>query len=744
MWTPPATPALPAVVREPPTAPGPVLPQATRRTDPSRNDSAAVQRAAGDAVWAPAGQLVRVGGCSISGGLIYVGRQLAATIGEGPDPALIDPGLGVDHKVPDYAGANMGYWPSYSTIAPACRAAYLQWLANGRHAPHAYIGYVFLYFYGLERRLLVDAQKSAAARSEREMLLAEVRRLIGNYGTNGSFRGYATDLLAFVTADDAQRQYLSSPPIRRDGWQMPFELRLGLGQLAADSRPLPADWALAWLRLHPEGWLRTPATRCPAEFDEVFTRRYKERYGAGLEVKPGSSAVLAESYRPASRGIPTWYRPAGYGVPDVASLSAPLAQLREIAGEACNDLDAYSRYLGRHPDGAGTVAALALLPPGIERPADAATQALLAWADDSLGASDLVQVPAVDLLTRWSAASPESRPGRSGAALLAHILESHGLGLEPDVRFGGAPPANQAPVVLFRRATEPVSMPSEEYAAAAAMLQLGAAVAAVDGRVAAAEQDFLERRVIELFGLAEDERRRLRAHLVCSLAVSPTAATLRKRASLMPESQRRSTGELLVSLAASDGSIAPAEMDLVARLFDLLGLDRSDAHSQARVLRNEPLSPLRTEGARAPDYSLPQQAPSADSPSVDAVVLDPELIKTRLAESARAASYLAGIFTEDDAVADAAAIPSGQGRTMTPDSQIAGLDEAHSALLSRLAGQLSWTRDDFGRIAAELGLLPDGALETLNEAAFEAVGEPVCEGSDPIDINRSAIEEMLP
>jgi uncharacterized tellurite resistance protein B-like protein len=724
-------------------APEPVRPQATERTAPSRSYSAAVQHAAGDAVWAPAGQLVRVGGCSISGGLIYVGRELAATAGEGPDPALIDPGLGVDHKVPDYAGANMDYWPSYSTIAPACRAAYLQWLAHGRHAPHAYIGYVFLYFYGLERRLLVDAQQSAAARSEREMLLAEVRRLIGIYGTNGSFRGYATDLLAFVTADDAQRRYLSSPPTRWDGWQVPFELRLGLGQLAADGLPLPAAWALAWLRLHPEGWLRTAATRCPTEFDEVFTRRYKERYGAGLKVKPGSSAILAESYRPASRGIPVWHRPAGRGLPDVADLSAPLAQLREIAGEACNDLDAYSRYLGRHPDSAGTAAALALLPPGIERPADAATQALLAWADDSLGASDLVQVPAVDLLTRWSAASPESRPGKSGAALLARVLEGHGLGLEPDVRFGGAAPANQAPVVLFRRATERVITPSEQYAAAATMLQLGAAVAAADGRVAAAEQNFLERRVIELLSLAQDERRRLRAHLAYTLAASPTPATLRKRASLMPESQRQSTGELLVALAASDGSIAPAEMDLLARLFDLLGLERSDVHSQVRVLRNETLTPLRMEGTRAPTYSLPRQA-SADSPGVDGVVLDPELIKARLAESARAASYLAGIFTDDDAAADAVASPSGQGGAVIPESQIAGLDEVHTALLSRLAGQLSWTRDDFGRIAAELGLLPDGALETLNEAAFEAVGEPVCEGSDPIDINRSAIEEMLP
>ena len=693
-------------------------------------------------MWVPAGQLVRVRGCSISGGLIYVGRELAAVTGGGPDPALIDPGLAVDHRVPDYAGTYMGYWPSYSTTAPACRAAYLQWLADGRHAPDACIGYVFLYFYGLERRLLVDAQQSAAARSEREALVMEVRRLLGIYGTNGSFRGYAEGLLAFVTAVDAERRYLSSPPTRRDGWEVPFELRLGLGQLAADARPLPADWALAWLRLHPDGWLRTPATRCPAEFDEVFTRRYRERYGAGLQLEPGS-AILDELYHPASAGIPASHLSVGRGLPDVSSLGAPLAQLREIAGETCDDLDAYSRYLGRHPEAAGTAAALALLPLGIERPADAATQALFTWADDSLGASDFVQVTAVDLLTRWSAASPESRPGKPGAILLARVLEAHGLGLEPDVRFGGAAPAGQAAVVLFRRVAEMVSMPSDEYAAAATLIQLGAAVAGADGRVAAAEHDFMERRVVKALGLAEDERRRLRAHLLRTLAAPPTPAVLRKRASLVHESQRRSTGDLLVALAASDGNITPAEMDLLARLFDLLGLEQSAAYSQAHALSDETLTRMRTAGGSAPDYAIPRQAPRHDSRSFGAVVLDPELIKMRLAESARAASYLAEIFTDDDAATEAAA-PPGQDTTVLAESQVAGLDAAHSVFLSRLADRQSWTRGDFSRVAAELGLLPDGALETLNEAAFEAVGEPVCEGSDPIDINRYAIEEMLP
>jgi len=731
-------PAPRAVMPDPRISSGQAQPRVTGPAPPARSIGPGAD---GDAAWVPAGQLVRVGGCSISGGLVYVGRKLTAARGGEPDPALIDPGLDVDHRVADYSGANMGYWPSYSTIAPACRAAYLQWLANGRHAQNAYIGYVFLYFYGLERRLLIDAQRSAVARAEREMLVAEVRRLLGIYGTNDSFCNYAEGLLAFVTPGDGERRYLYPPPARRDGWDVPFELRFGLGQLAADARPVPADWALAWLRLHPEGWLRTPATRCPDEFCEVFTRRYRERYGDGLMLEPGG-AILGKRYHPASAGISESQLPPGQQVPDVAGLEAPLGRLREVAGEACDDLDAYSRYIGRHPGGAGTAAALALLPAGIERPADAATQALIAWATDCLGAADRVQVAASELLARWSAASPGSRPGKSGAALLVRVLERHGLGLEPDVRFGGVVLAGAAPAVLFRRAPEMVSAPTAGYGVAATLIQLGAAVASADGRVAAAERDFLERRVVAALGLAQDERRRLRAHLLRTLAAPPTTAVLRKRASLLPESQRRSAGELLVALAASDGGIAPAETELLARLFDLLGLERAEAYSQVDALGDEALTRIRTAGAPAAGYSIPEQPVPEVSRSTSAVVLDPELIKTRLAESARAASYLAGIFTDDD-TATLAAVPSGDRAAAAAKERAAGLDAAHSALLGRLAARLSWPRDDFGQMATDLGLLPDGALEALNEAAFEAVGEPVCEGSDPIEINSYAVEEML-
>ena len=60
-----------------------------------------------------------------------------------------------------------------------------------------------------------------------------------------------------------------------------------------------------------------------------------------------------------------------------------------------------------------------------------------------------------------------------------------------------------------------------------------------------------------------------------------------------------------------------------------------------------------------------------------------------------------------------------------PPAGLAGLDAAHSGLLRRLAAKTVWPRIEVERLAGELGLLPDGALEVINEAAFDRCGAPL-------------------
>ncbi|HEY2700508.1 MAG TPA: TerB N-terminal domain-containing protein, partial [Pseudonocardiaceae bacterium] len=82
-----------------------------------------------DDCWLPDGVRAEIAGIPVLDGMIYVGTALPADSGGQPDPALIDPTLPVDHHHPDLRGESMDYWPSYSRISPAARAAYLQWLA---------------------------------------------------------------------------------------------------------------------------------------------------------------------------------------------------------------------------------------------------------------------------------------------------------------------------------------------------------------------------------------------------------------------------------------------------------------------------------------------------------------------------------------------------------------------------------------------------------------------------------------
>jgi tellurite resistance protein len=689
---------------------------------------------------------VYAGGYVIPGGLVYAGSGLVAEKGGMPEPALIDRDLAVDPRTPDYAGAKMGYWPSYSRIAPDCRAAYLHWLLDGRRAPGAYIGYVFLYFYGLERRLLVDSRSSQAARVEQPALVGEVERLLRIYGANGSFSGYARDLLRFLSIGGGPRRYLTPPPEQQETWELPFELRLGLGQLAADARPVPAPWALAWVRQHPAAWLRTPAERCPREFDELFARRYRERFGAGMMLDRGGPPLRA-AYQPASPGITSRDLLAGQQIPDAGNAEGPLEELRGLASAVCTELDAYSRYLGRHPDAAGTAGALALLPPCLERPASAAAQALADWANSSLERADQATVPAADLLARWAAASAGGGSPKAEAELLARALERSGVGMEPDVRFGGPAPAAPAQVVLFRRPVEITTAPSAGYSTAATLIELSTAVALADGRLTDPERSVIEQRVMSRPGLGEDERRRLRAHFARVTADPPLPSSLRKHISLLPADVRQEAGDLLLAVALADGGVDRAEAARVNRYFDALGLDRPElgSHLQAPPGAGG-LIPVRTAGAPAPGYAIPQPPPE-DRPASVGVALDPELIKIKMAETEQAASLLAGIFTGEptSSFTRVTTTPAPQGSpSRQAGSQLRpGLDVAHRSFLARLAERPSWPRGEVASIAAGVGLMPDGALEIVNEAAFELVGDPATEGSDPIEVNTDVAKEML-
>ena len=160
---------------------------ASRKHSPSRQTASK----ASPARWVLPGETVAVDAVKIVGGNFYLGSSLPAKNSDETDNCLVNPSLRVGPGT-DPAGETMPYWPSYSAIHPNARRSYLNWLASERDDPDASIGFVFLYFYGLERRFFVDG-----ASADNDAIIGEVRRLLSIYGGNGSFRRYATQFLDF-------------------------------------------------------------------------------------------------------------------------------------------------------------------------------------------------------------------------------------------------------------------------------------------------------------------------------------------------------------------------------------------------------------------------------------------------------------------------------------------------------------------------------------------------------------------
>jgi tellurite resistance protein len=696
------------------------------------NPRHAASAGSADQSWVSSQQEVEIAGRHIAGGLFYRGQNLLAGNRDFPivEPALIDPSLEVSSHASG-EGPSRFYWPSYQRLSPTDRATYLEWLAGPRRACEVSQSLAFLYFYGLERRLLRDPEESSSAASERDVIAVEMARLKSE-AEDDQERSALThqlgQLLEFLEAQDLLQGRSNPPPPReRSGWQVPMSLRLMLGEVANANLPLPTELALSWTLTSPEAYLRTPAQRCTEEFAALFERRYREQFGDGLTLPRGKQ--LQVGYRASSPGLQEIGESTT--LPDIADSPKLVEPLRNLARDCCAELDPYSRLLGRKPTEVKSLKGIALLP----------TPLLESHTHEELGRlRDLLQeassgeqpwfLEADALLSCWPD-NPSKLPKKE-AVSLAQLVEKLGVGIEPDVRFGGSPPAPGGAVVVFPVQEQDSRAPSPAYATAVMLLDLVAAVAAADGTVTAEEERHIEAHVESTIDLYPGERERLRSHVEQVTRSNPSFAGLRKKLEPLTADQKERIGSGLVAVAAADGQISPSEIKVLRKIFGLLGLDSASVYSEAH-------SAATGAGAGANEpFVVDSDQPEATR-GQDRGKLDRSAIEAKLEETATVSSMLAGIFDNDDG--NEADSPPTSPPAEAQSSN--GLNIAQAAFARNLAEQPSWSRTEIEALAAQRDLLVDGALEVINDAAFECCDAPFSEGDDPIEIDLDVAKEML-
>lgn len=313
--------------------------------------------------WIAPGETIKIDKFEINRGFFYVGGRLNSMDGYSTEASLVDPTLKINTNSPDYTGEYMDYWPSYDSITPKSRAAYLEWLASDRSDPETCIGYVFLYFYGIERRLLVDDRNGAVPYNEREALVLELKRLKDIYGHNRSFNNYATSFLSYLWILNPDCRAINELPsddllVAKRNFTSVFKFLLA--DTVQNGKPLNEELALAWVKSHPDYSLRTPARRCEDEFGILFKLRYRTRFGDGLKIKPNRTRLRLDYYT-ASASLRGDHR-IELDLPDASLLKAPVKKLMDLAESCTKELEPLSRFIGRPGNSRDSIRALSLLP----------------------------------------------------------------------------------------------------------------------------------------------------------------------------------------------------------------------------------------------------------------------------------------------------------------------------------------------------------------------------------------------
>lgn len=667
--------------------------------------------------WLSANEPIEIAGFNIPGGLIYVGGALPIAGGGRNENCLIDPTLAVARANADQSGVTMSYWPAYGSMSPNARRAYLEWLADGRRDPAAYIGYVFLFFYGLERRLFLDK-----ALAETDLIVDEVQRLQKLYSANSSFASYSAALLqaAALTTEDTP-----PPALRPDmsrSYELPLDVRRHLGKRLAAREPLQSDEALLWLLSLPDTYLRTPATRCFNEFRALWDVRFAARFPKGFRVATPKTRLKAH-YRAAS-GTFFVNLPIG-DLPDIAAVSAPLKTLRDLATVCVEELGAYSRLLGRRPEMAGTAEAAALLPPELWN-TKAGTALMKARQELEAHVKDehIVALPMAALCSALQISIPDGdRVSAACERQICSILDRIDIAFEPDRRYGLAGLTPGGNVVLFRaEGGARVDADRADYVTARTIVEIGALAAVADKKVVAAEIESIQADLQSLDGLSKPERRRLLAYTAALLGDPPKQQSAFNRLAKLGELERKRVTQSAIDAVLADGHVTPSEVRFLEHLHKALGLPQDEVYAalhRGAVHVDEPMQIL------AEQNSAGAPIPAAAAHDSASIRINEERLARRRNETAEVSLLLAGIFVDD------APIPTHTAAPKT-SSHFAGLDDAHATLLTDILVTGSVARPHFEDKARELHLLPEGAYETINEWGFEQFEEPILEDGDLI------------
>ncbi len=671
------------------------------------------------------------------------------------EASCIDTKLKVGVPVAEPKGA-LGYWPKYAEISPDQRANYLSWLTTGRRGDLHDIGYAFIFFYGLERRTLVDG-------SDMEPAIDEVIELLRTYPESRSFRGYLSSFLAYVAVISGLQKFSDSGFNKIFNSDLPLHgedaLAVALAWLQIHQRPLPATIAYEVARIDSRSPRSVVLKRMPEEHQILFTQKYEENYGDGLTLR-SSKRDTSISYHPAS---PTMfsYRSASVmptlRIPHVLGISSQFKGLVGIWAECIAELKKASTQIGKGLDVSSREVYENLpnnLRANYDHPDKPRWDELVAANVGTRGYAKLQ----ISSLAELRDISFRPKLTKTQSIDIARVAQQMDYALIPDPWTLQRPYTWEEKVAIITSDGKIDEESNSLYHAAALMLELGMGIAAADGKIDREEVVQISHAMRDQFRLQPEFARRLEVYRSLLIHNPPSLSGLAKRINeLFDTDGREALARYMVGIAAADGFIHREERKALKKLYQGIGISIEKME--------EFLSAIETPAAEP--VVVKQRKPGRKGeviPEAPTVTLNTALVQKIIQDTAEVATMIGKAMGEfdqgvEESNAESAINKAPETATIntssdTPESNTSsktnegnetfvGLESRYGLALEELVAKNEWERQDLEDLARRHALMPNGLIDEINAWADECLGDYLIEGEGPYTIRGELLGDIV-
>lgn len=662
-----------------------------------------------DSSFVPPGKTKLVSGYRIPGP-VYIGRD--NSFGDRASH-IIDPRLIVRNAAENEEPGDTGYWPSYSQLSPEQRAEYLSWHQAGRPRTKE-LGYFYLWLYGVEYYVTAKGD-SQEKRDILTRIVDELRVQQANY--KGEIKKpHISGLIDYIGV-----RYL--PKLLNSQLEYPHILprpllaseHIRIAKYANDgkNRPLPYDLALIWL-MSTGQVKRSKALK--EHFKEVvflYRHAYESTTGGGISV-PLSNKPLSIVHQGFASFVDlekrTLQTPPNWTDPVASDL--PLNSVKEAYGQAIRDV---KKFIKGREAGGRIVDLLNSLPEYVPVTGNVSLQvfqrSLKSLAGKKIGFHEIQSLLGIEIGTKLTKAHVRS---------VCSALEKVGFSMVPDARYTPVNIENSSFVYLEER-THSLTKWSKP---GLCLHAFGIACCKIKQPSGMSEKqtNYLQQ-LLEMLDVP-GEREYLARFVPWAISVDMPATSLKVVLQDLDDlNLQKLRRHLLGFYIGCGGKIDKNLLKKIESVILTLGGDKNDI---VQSLHQETASEIGAAERQGSECVALNQS------MIESLVESTNTVKNTLSEALADDSD----FDNNDHSATVA-----QADLIHSTAWHSGyLDQKHSEFSQWLTSQGSWPAETVEQKCSEIGIMADGALDKINDAAFEVFGESLVELGDPVEIYLDLLE----